>query len=38
MNRREGFKAMNAKLVVLPKPNLNYKLKPVSNEDWGKKV
>ena len=38
MNRREGFKAMNAKLVVLPEPNLNYKLKPVSNEDWEKKV
>ena len=34
MNRREGFKAMNAKT----KRDLNYKQNLVSNEDWGKKV
>ena len=34
MNRREGFKAMNAKVVVFPKRDLNYKLKLVSNDDW----
>ena len=38
MNEREGFKAMNAKVIVLPKRDLNYKLKLVSNEDWEKKV
>ena len=37
MNGREGFKAMNAKVIVLPKRDLNYKLKLVSNEDWQKK-
>ena len=36
MNGREGFKAMNAKVIVLPKRDLNYKLKLVSNKDWGK--
>ena len=34
MNRREGFKAMNAKT----KRDLNYKLNLVSNEDWENKV
>ena len=38
MNRREGFKAMNVKVIVLPKRNLNYKLKLVLNEDWGKRL
>ena len=33
MNRREGFKAMNAKT----KRDLNYKLNLVSNDDWEKK-
>ena len=37
MNGREGFKAMNAKVIVLPKRDLNYKLKLVSNEDWEKR-
>ena len=37
MNGREGFKAMNAKVIVLPKRHLNYKLKLVSNEDWEKR-
>ena len=37
MNGREGFKAMNAKAIVLPKRHLNYKLKLVSNEDWEKR-
>ena len=37
MNGREGFKAMNAKVIVLPKRDFNYKLKLVSNEDWQKK-
>ena len=37
-NRREGFKAMNAKVIVLLKRDLNYKLRLISNEDWGKKV
>ena len=37
MNRREGFKVMNVKVIVLPKRNLNYKLKLVLNEDWGKR-
>ena len=27
MNRREDFKAMNAKVIVLPKRDLNFKLK-----------
>ena len=36
MNGREGFKAMNAIVIVLPKRHLNYKLKLVSNEDWEK--
>ena len=34
MNRREGFKAMKAKVIVLPKRDFNYKLKLVSNDDW----
>ena len=37
MNRRESFKAMNTNVVVLPKRDLNYKLKLVSNEDWAKR-
>ena len=37
MNGREGFKAMYAKVIVLPKRDLNYKLKLVSNEDWEKR-
>ena len=37
MNGREGFKAMNAKVIVIPKRHLNYKLKLVSNEDWEKR-
>ena len=37
MNGREGFKAMNAKVIVLLKRHLNYKLKLVSNEDWEKR-
>ena len=28
---------MNVKVIVLPKRNLNYKLKLVLNEDWGKR-
>ena len=36
MDQREGFKARNAKVIVLPKRDLNYKLKVVSN-DWLKK-
>ena len=36
MDEREGFKARNAKVIVLPKRDLNYKLKVVSN-DWLKK-
>ena len=38
MNGREGFKAINTKVIVLPKRDLNHKLKLVSNEDWEKKV
>ena len=37
MNERKGFKAMNAKVIVLPKLDWNYKLKLVSNEDWEKR-
>ena len=37
MNGREGFKAMKARVIVLPKRDLNYKLKQVSNEVWEKK-
>ena len=37
MNWREGFKAMNAKVTVLPKRDLNYKLNLVSSEDWEKR-
>ena len=29
MDQREGFKARNAKVIVLPKRDLNYKLKVV---------
>lgn len=28
------FKEVNAKVIVLPKSDLNYKLKIVSNDDW----
>ena len=38
MNRGEGFKAMNTKDIVLPKRDLDYKVKLVSNDDWLKKV
>ena len=38
MNRRDGFKTMSAKVIVLLKRDLNYKLRLVSNEEWGKKV
>ena len=38
MNRGEGFKAMNARDIVLPKRDLDYKVKLVSNDDWLKKV
>ena len=34
MNWHEGFKAMNAKVNVLLKHALNFKLKLVSNKDW----
>ena len=37
MNRREGFKEMNAKVIVLLKRDLNYKLKLASNEDSEKR-
>ena len=37
MNRRESFKAMNTNVIVLPKRDLNYKLKLVSNEEWEKR-
>ena len=37
MNPRESFKAMNTNVIVLPKRDLNYKLKLVSNEDWAKR-
>ena len=33
INWRESFKTMNAKVIVLPKRDLNYKLKQVSNDD-----
>ena len=32
MSRREGFKAIKAKVIVLPKPDFNFKLKLVSND------
>ena len=32
------FKAMGTKVIVLPKHDLNYKLKLVSNEDYEKKI
>ena len=32
MNRREGFKGLNAK--ILPKRDLNYKLELVSINNW----
>ena len=38
MNRGENFKAMNAEVIVLPKRDLKYKLKILSNNDWWKKV
>ena len=37
MNQREGFKAMNKNVIVLPKRDFNYKPKLVSNEDWKKR-
>ena len=36
MNRREGFTAVNVKVIVLPKRDLIYTLKLVLNEDWEK--
>ena len=36
MNRREGFTAVDVKVIVLPKHDLNYTMKLVSNEDWEK--
>ena len=33
-----GLKAMYAKVIVLPKSDLNYKLKLISNDDWCKKT
>ena len=33
MNRREGFKAMNAKFIVLPKRDFNFKLKLVTHDN-----
>ena len=38
MNWCEGFKALVTKVIVLPKHDLNYKLKLVSNEDCQKKI
>ena len=38
MNRGENFKAMNAEVIVLPKRDLKYKLKILSNNDCWKKV
>ena len=38
MNGRKGFKAINTKVIVLPKRDLNHKLKLVSNEDWEKRL
>ena len=38
MNRRENFKAMNAEVIVLPKRDLKYKVKILSNNNWWKKV
>ena len=32
-NRREGFYAMNVKVIVLPKRDFNFKLKLESNDD-----
>ena len=32
-----GLKAMYVKVIVLPKRDLNYKLKLISNDDWCKK-
>ena len=37
MDQREGFKARNAKVIVLPKRDLNYKLKVVSNDSLKKR-
>ena len=37
MNRREGFKAMKAKVIVLPKHGFNYKLKLISKDDCYKR-
>ena len=36
MNLREGFYAMKAEVVVLPKRDINYRLKLVSNDDCKK--
>ena len=38
MNRRENFKAMNAEVIVLPKRDLKYEVKILSNNNWWKKV
>ena len=32
------FKAMDAEVIVLPKRDLKYKVKILSNNDWWKKV
>ena len=34
MNRRVRFKVKNAKVIVLLKRDLNYKLKLISNHNW----
>ena len=40
MNRLEGFWAMNAQVIILPKRDLKYKLKleSKSKDDWYKKM
>ena len=38
MNRRDGFKTMSAKVIVLLKRDLNHKLRLVLNEERRKKV
>ena len=37
MNRREGFQAIKAKVIVLPKRDFSYKLKLVLNDDFLKR-
>ena len=34
MNRRKGFLDDECKVIVLPKRDLNHKLKLASNDDW----